>query len=195
MATPDTPGSTAQNENLRQARIRTDRYRTPDVMLANQLLQVAKTGGIGANIPLINKAVNETRAAGRTAEAGTQRQLGRTGLAGTPYGRAITQQQSGQTNTAARRTEAAIGTNIFRQIPAIIQGQAGLAAKTGLSAANTLSGIDYDQARLGAAGEGIIGDSAGSIGQVLGQFLAQKYGGSIASNSNFVPTGKTSTSY
>lgn len=56
---------------------------------ANQISEALTSGGIGARLPLAQRAVEATRSATSNALRGTDARLARTNLAGTPFGESI----------------------------------------------------------------------------------------------------------
>jgi hypothetical protein len=93
-----------------------------------QAAEALKTGGVNANIPSINAAVDASRQSSSQSETQLREQLARSGLAGTPFAETIMAQTQG--GDAARTgaipaeaTQAFIG----QAVPQL-EGQAGRAA-------------------------------------------------------------------
>ena len=95
---------------------------------SSQASEALKTGGVNANIPSINAAVDASRQSSSQSETQLREQLARSGLAGTPFAQTIMAQQQG---TDAARTGAipAEATQAFigQAVPQL-EGQAGRAA-------------------------------------------------------------------
>src|SRR6267142_2085665 len=58
-------------------------------LLGEQFAEALSTGGVGAHIPIINRAVENSRVANANALRQLDDSMGRFNMAGTPYGQAI----------------------------------------------------------------------------------------------------------
>jgi hypothetical protein len=103
-----------------------------------QAAEALKTGGVNANIPSINAAVDASRQSSSQSETQLREQLARSGLAGTPFAETIMAQTQG--GDAARTgaipaeaTQAFIG-----QTVPTLEGQ----ANAGTSAIGTAGGLN-----------------------------------------------------
>ena len=99
-----------------------------------QETEALKTGGVNAQIPIINRAVDASRGAESSANQDTQQALARAGLADTSFGAQIlgNQKMQGAQNTAA------IPGNIAGQFISAVPGT----ARTGVSAASGAAQAD-----------------------------------------------------
>jgi hypothetical protein len=99
-----------------------------------QETEALKTGGVNAQIPVINRAVDASRGAESTSNQQTQQALARAGLANTSFGAQIlgNQEQAGAENTAS------VPTNIASQFISTVPGTSntGVGAASGAAAAN-----------------------------------------------------------
>ena len=78
-----TPGTTGQLGKLDET---ADVFQSLATTLAGQVEEGLKTGGVGAQMPIINKAVEASRQAGSNTLRTLDENLARTGMAGTPFG-------------------------------------------------------------------------------------------------------------
>ena len=99
-----------------------------------QLEELLKTGGIGAQIPLISKSVERTRQAGSKAMTGTQERLAQTELAGTPFGERITGEVAQQGELAVAGVPGQWYSQMLPMILGLITGQ-GQTVVSGLGSA------------------------------------------------------------
>lgn len=90
-----------------------------------QLSEALRTGGIGAQIPIIQQAVSGANQATSQALRGTEASLASSGLAGTPYG----QRTLAETRMSGAQQAARIPTDYAQQfiggIPQFTQGLLG----------------------------------------------------------------------
>jgi hypothetical protein len=104
---------------------------------SRQLMEALTTGGVGARIPIIQNAVEQSRMAAANTQSQLGDQLGLSGLKGTPFGvRAMAESlQSG--NQAVARAPIDIIRDLLGQVPNFItaQGQQQGAALAGASSA------------------------------------------------------------
>lgn len=80
-------------------------------MLFEQIGEALRTGGVGAQIPLVQRSVAESRRATGETMRGVERQLSAMGLLGTPFG----QRQMAELALAGRREAARIPTEMAQQ--------------------------------------------------------------------------------
>lgn len=95
---------------------------------SRQLLEGLKTGGIGAQIPIISKMMEASRRANSASTSQLGDELARTGLAGTPFG---TTQVANQRREGEYKTSQ-IGPNFVAELLKLIPGFVGEAQKTGV---------------------------------------------------------------
>ena len=83
---------------------------------ANQFMEALTTGGVGARIPIINKAVESPRQAASSANRQTGESVERAGLSRTPFGEMV----SGGVRQAGEQSVAGIPIDLIREILAQI---------------------------------------------------------------------------
>ena len=81
-----------------------------------QFMEALTTGGVGARIPIIQKAVESSRQAASTANRTTSESIGRAGLDNTPFGEMV----EGGVRQQGEQTIAGIPIDIIREILAQI---------------------------------------------------------------------------
>jgi hypothetical protein len=93
--------------------------------LFSQIFESLRTGGIGARLPIVQQAVEQSRQATSGALSGTQAQLSRLNLLGTPYGQNILaqQRQAGEQGTARIPTD--IANQFIQMAPGFISSTLG----------------------------------------------------------------------
>lgn len=99
-----------------------------------QETEALKTGGVNAQIPIINRAVDASRGAESEANTQTQEALARAGLANTSFGQRIL----GDQEMAGAQKTAEIPANIASQFISAVPGTSG----TGVGAASAAAGAD-----------------------------------------------------
>lgn len=104
-------------EQLRQSKAIFGTQQPTRRILGKQTVEALKTGGIGARIPIIQRAVDASQQASARALRQTENDLTRGGLGGTPFGQSILAQQ----RQAGRQAAAQIPTAFAQQLI----GQAG----------------------------------------------------------------------
>lgn len=67
----------------------TEQTRSGRSTLFAQITEALKTGGVGARLPIVGKAVEASKAATSSAMRGTEETLARTGLTRTPWGQNV----------------------------------------------------------------------------------------------------------
>lgn len=143
-----------------------------------QATELLETGGIGARLPQIAKALEAVRNSNADARTTLEGNLAATGLAGTPYGVSALNQADVGAGLAESNTEQQASSNAIAQIAQILNLGPVVAAPFagGTSAAIT-------------AGSGGGGDNSAlyaGIGQLLGSVAGNvNYGGSGSSNPGF----------
>ena len=99
-----------------------------------QETEALKTGGVNAQIPIINRSVDASRGAESSQNQETQQALARAGLDRTSFGAQIL----GDQNLKAREDTAAIPTNIASQFISAVPGT----SNTGVGAASAAALAD-----------------------------------------------------
>lgn len=89
--------------------------------LLDAMKEVLTTGG--SSVPLISKSVEATRRASSKTLAGTEEELAKKGMAGTPFGEMVRSQTALEGNIAAGQTQQSLAQAIFSMIPQFIMGQ------------------------------------------------------------------------
>jgi hypothetical protein len=121
--------------------------------IISQGLEAWKTGGTGASLPMVQRAVESSKVAGSQALKGAEANLASSGLAGTPYAAAteasLGQQNEFNTNAAAN----AIGQQIMN---ALIQGVTGAQSNAfqGLGTAANVTGSQMNTSASNATSKG-----------------------------------------
>lgn len=95
--------------------------------LFTQLSEALRTGGVGARIPIISRAVEDTKAAGSKALTQTDESLARLGLSGTPFGENIRAQTRLSSENAVNRVPTDYAQHFIDMAPALVSGQTGQA--------------------------------------------------------------------
>ena len=116
-------------------------------LLSSQGVEALQTGGVGARIPIIQRAVEGTRVAASQAETRTTESLAQAGLMGTPFGENILAGQRTQAGLGEQSQLNQILMQFISQLPSFGTtgagqaigglGQAGAAAATGKAAETT----------------------------------------------------------
>jgi len=88
----------------------------------SQFLEALTTGGVGARIPIISKAQEQSRQATSNTLRGTDQQLAQSGLAGTPFGENIRAQTLQQGQQATAMVPIDIINQMLTQIPGFVTG-------------------------------------------------------------------------
>ena len=109
--------------------------------LLGQTLEALKTGGVGARIPVIQRAVESSKQATSNALRGTTESLGATGLASSPYGQSILANIRTQGGQATSQIPTQIAENFIGAAPGIVasmqgQGLQGLQASGSIELQN-----------------------------------------------------------
>lgn len=94
-----------------------------------QMLEMLQTGGVGAQAPIISRALESSKQATSTAMRQTEEGLAQRGLAGTPFGERIL---AGQRATGAAETSR-VPTDIATAFMSLIPQAIGGAQQTGIS--------------------------------------------------------------
>lgn len=90
--------------------------------------------GGGIQVPIISQALEAVRRASSQSQQGTQEELARTGLTGTPFGQNILATGKREGNLAAANTQTDIMKSLYNLIPNFVLGQSQTAL-SGLSGA------------------------------------------------------------
>ena len=131
--------------------------------------ELLRTGGVGATIPAVTRALEASKSAGATNERALQDQLATAGLAGTPYAiRAVAEQR-----TAQGLGQAQVEQNVAERQAALIAGMTGLLPATVAPFFGGSSAAATGLANLAAQGQQATGQGAGAAaGGVLGIIAA-----------------------
>ena len=108
--------------------------------LADQMLEALQTGGIGAQIPLINRAMEASNRATGGALADIDTQLAQSGLAGTPFGEAIKAQTASEGKFESSQIPGQMMMSLMSAIPQYLQGLYGAGLQGVGSAAQAEAG-------------------------------------------------------
>ena len=113
----------------------------------DQLTEALETGGVGARIPIIARAMEGTREAGSKAMTSTAEELARSRLAGTPFGEKIMAGERRQAEIAPQNTRTQIIQQMLAQMPGFLTGTnqtiiAGAGATTGQPSSSFQAGIN-----------------------------------------------------
>jgi hypothetical protein len=141
-----------------------------------QVTEALKTGGVGAQIPLITRAVESSRAATSRTLAETEASLGRSRLAGTPFGQRILAETRLGGETATAQIPTALAQQFTSVAPNLALGSAG----TVISGLTNASQIGVAQRQIGAQ------ESIAQMqmwGQIISALLGA--GGSVGSGAAF----------
>ncbi len=136
---------------------------------SKQLLEGLRTGGVGAQIPIISKAVEESKRALSGTLQGIEAEMARTGLSGTPFGT----RQKAETKRAGEYATSQIPTNYIAELLKLIPGWVGQKEATAIGALGT---ADYTKMESGTtssssswgSGQGTSGQAATNIGILTG---------------------------
>ena len=95
--------------------------------LVDQMYEALTTGGVGARIPIISKAVESSQRATSESLKALDAQLAQTGLAGTPFGVRARQEAEQGGRFATSQISPNIISQIISQIPGFVTGQQQIA--------------------------------------------------------------------
>lgn len=99
-----------------------------------QTLEALRTGGVGAQIPIIQRAVEQTRQAGAQGLRATEESLAQRNLGGTPFGERILAQTRQQGRLAAAQIPTQFAQQFITGAPGFASQLSGQAAQLGLGA-------------------------------------------------------------
>lgn len=91
--------------------------------LLSQFLEGLRTGGVEARIPIVQRGVEESRAATSGALRQLDEQLALTGMAGTPFGQRIRAETLTAGEQAASRIPLDVIQQFLSQVPGFVTGQ------------------------------------------------------------------------
>ncbi len=94
--------------------------------LFGDITEALRTGGVGANVPIIQSAVSGSRSALSSALQGSSEGLSRAGLSGTPFG----QRQMAQQRQGGQQELSQIPTQLAQQLIQMATAGVGLAGGT-----------------------------------------------------------------
>ena len=137
-----------------------------------QLNEALTTGGVGARIPIIQRAVGDVRAGTAASSQRASEQAARSGLGGSPFAA----QQLAGIQMAGSQQESRIPTDIAQQLiaggPGLISSGSGI---PGLAAA---ANLQQSAANVGAQNTGAMyGAGGNALGQLLGNVGYSSGGG------------------
>lgn len=136
--------------------------------LYNQLTEALKTGGVGARIPIIQRAVEDVKAGTAQALAGQQQDYARAGLSGSP----IAIQGLAQQRMAGSQAAARVPTDYAQQL--INAGPGLVSSGTGIPGLAAAANLQQQAANIGAQNTaGLYGAGGSAIGQILGSYLGR----------------------
>lgn len=145
----------------------TERQSLPSRALGfSQGAELLSTGGIGARLPLISKALESVRTGNATARTSLEGNLAANGLAGTPYGIAALNQADIAAGMAESQTQQQAASNAIAQIAQILNLGPVVAAPFagGTSAAITTGNAPgADNSGLYAGLGSLLGSVAGNV--------------------------------
>lgn len=104
-----------------------------------QLLEGLVTGGVGARMPIINKAQEATMRAGSQAKQQTREELAQTGQAGTPFGTRAMGETTREAELASQMVPIEMVAQFIQQMLGTLMGQPVLAALPGEREGSQLS--------------------------------------------------------
>lgn len=116
--------------------------------LGQQMMEALTTGGVGARIPMIQRAVESSKAATSQALQGTNKQLAQTGTAGTPFASGILSNILGQGELQTANIPTAIANEFIQMVPNFSLGsaQSGLQGLSSAVSANATTTASKNQA-------------------------------------------------
>lgn len=154
-------------------------------MMFSQLTEALKTGGIGARIPIIQRAVADVNASTARSSQVAGQMLSRSGIGGTPYAAQALQGIRAAGAETAARIPTDTAQEMIRGGPGLITSGSGI---PGLSAAASLQQSAANQASQNQAMMyGGFGQAAGAIGGGLAGNTSLFGGGTAASSTVNVP--------
>lgn len=136
--TPDPAVSAFTNEVREQSKPARE-------LFFKQLTEALSTGGVGARIPIAQASIEASKAATSKALLDLDERLGRTRLAGTPFGETVRASAAGEGERAAASIYPAIANQLLQVAPNIATGTAGIVIQGLTNAAN----IGVQQGQLG----------------------------------------------
>jgi len=107
-------------------------------MLFGQMEEALRTGGIGAQMPIIQNAVSRSREAGNASMQNARNMLGSANLGNDPLSQGVLASLAGQLN----QTTANIPTDLAMQFISMAPGFAENVASTGLNAGTQAAALD-----------------------------------------------------
>jgi hypothetical protein len=157
--------------------------KAPDItrVLGDQILSALQTGGVGAQIPIINRAQEGSRQATSNALRGVDDSLGKFNLAGTPYGEALRANTTLAGETATNRIPTDTASQFITGAMPYITASPGVGTAAPGLQAGTAIGNQTIQAKTAAdvankqATSQMISAGIGAIGSIGG--AAAKGGG------------------
>jgi len=114
--------------------------------LIDQYYEALTTGGVGARMPIISKAQEQSRTATSNAMRALDTQLAQSGLSGTPFGERTRSQTMMQGEQATAAVPANIIQAMLQQIPGFVTG----ANQTVVSGMGSAAGAEAQQSGANA---------------------------------------------
>lgn len=126
--------------------------------LIEQFMSVLSTGGAGAQLPAIQRAVEGSMQATSNTLRSTRDRLAQTGLAGTPFGEMITTSAQGAGDFATSQVGPNMAMQLLQMIPGFTLGQgqqavSGLGTAGGIQAQNAQTNMSPWLAMINASGQ------------------------------------------
>lgn len=114
--------------------------------LGAQESEALRTGGVNAQIPIINRAVDASRQAGSMTNQQVQESLAKAGLSGSSFGQAIMAQTEQEGNQKTAEIPADIASQFIGIVPGSVStavGAGGMAANANRTTTSTPSFMDF----------------------------------------------------
>lgn len=159
--------------------IATDLYKQSNPVrmeVFSQLLEGLRTGGVGAQIPIVQSAVEQSRSATSRAMRDTEASLARSGLAGTPFGEQVLAAARTEGEAATGAIPSSLVREFLSQAPGLITGT-GNQVVGGLGSA-AQSQASVQQARIAAFSQMVSAafEAAGNYAKVACWIADRLYG-------------------
>lgn len=139
----------------------------------DQLEEALNTGGVGARIPIIQRAIEASNASSSKTLGSTQDSLARSGLVGTPEGQRILAQVRQQGAYQSEQTPTNIINQLLAQAPNAVLGSASNITSGLQSAAATEGGLQAsNQAQEAASQSAVVGGGAAAAGAIAAAVIA-----------------------
>ena len=137
----------------------------------SQVGEALRTGGVNAQIPIINSSIDASREAASTSMESTRSALARAGLSDSSFGQRVLASQQGQEGSFISQIPSQAATSFIGLAPGLT-GQ-------GISAAGAAGGLDTHslgaQTQTGASNSGSSSDQYLQYAMQIGSLIAQAY--------------------